>query len=178
MGSYVIIVNAEKVVVSGNKASQKIYTRHTGRPGSRKEETIQKLQAVRSSKAPPHVCLDLSSVLQCGHTGDVPGHISPRVNRKEEKFGSNMSFQDLSSTLQLPEDHTGDLHMHNGHPGSRKAGTFERLQGCAIWLRAYLCHVAVSQCGTGSVPGMLLSMLAACTGLEVPLHCSASVSWS
>ena len=51
MGSYVIIVNAEKVVVSGNKASQKIYTRHTGRPGSRKEETFEKLQAVRSSKA-------------------------------------------------------------------------------------------------------------------------------
>ena len=47
MGAYVVIVNAEKVVVTGNKFTQKVYTRHTGRPGSRKEETFQKLQAVR-----------------------------------------------------------------------------------------------------------------------------------
>lgn len=51
MGAYVVIVNAEKVVVTGNKFTQKVYTRHTGRPGSRKEETFQKLQAVRRSAA-------------------------------------------------------------------------------------------------------------------------------
>lgn len=53
MGSYVVIVNAEKVIVSGDKANQKIYTRHTGRPGSRKEETFAKLQAVRSAAVAP-----------------------------------------------------------------------------------------------------------------------------
>ena len=51
MGSYVVIVNAEKVIVTGNKANLKIYTRHTGRPGSRKEETFAKLQAVRCAAA-------------------------------------------------------------------------------------------------------------------------------
>ena len=51
MGAYVVIVNAEKVVVTGNKFTQKVYTRHTGRPGSRKEETFQKLQAVRRPAA-------------------------------------------------------------------------------------------------------------------------------
>ena len=51
MGAYVVIVNAEKVVVTGNKFTQKVYTRHTGRPGSRKEETFQKLQAVRRRAA-------------------------------------------------------------------------------------------------------------------------------
>ncbi len=48
MGSYVVIVNAEKVTVSGNKFNDKMYRRHTGRPGSLKEETFKKLQAVRA----------------------------------------------------------------------------------------------------------------------------------
>ncbi|BDA41123.1 50S ribosomal protein L13 [Coccomyxa sp. Obi] len=45
MGSYVVVVNAEKVTVSGNKFNDKMYRRHTGRPGSLKEETFKKLQA-------------------------------------------------------------------------------------------------------------------------------------
>lgn len=43
-GDFVIVVNAEKVVVTGKKAEQKIYARHSGRPGGRKEETFAKLQ--------------------------------------------------------------------------------------------------------------------------------------
>ena len=46
MGSYVVIINAEKVKVTGNKEQQKMYYRHTGRPGSLKEENFKKLQAV------------------------------------------------------------------------------------------------------------------------------------
>ena len=46
MGSYVVVINAEKVVVSGNKTDLKLYRRHTGRPGSLKEENFRKLQAV------------------------------------------------------------------------------------------------------------------------------------
>ncbi len=49
MGAYVIVVNAEKVTVSGNKFNDKMYRRHTGRPGSLKEETFKKLQAVSPS---------------------------------------------------------------------------------------------------------------------------------
>ncbi len=43
-GDFVIVINAEKVVVTGKKAEQKIYARHSGRPGGRKEETFAKLQ--------------------------------------------------------------------------------------------------------------------------------------
>ena len=46
MGSYVVIINAEKVRVTGNKQQQKMYYRHTGRPGSLKEENFRQLQAV------------------------------------------------------------------------------------------------------------------------------------
>ncbi|MBE9221930.1 50S ribosomal protein L13 [Cyanobacterium stanieri LEGE 03274] len=43
-GDFVIVVNAEKVVVTGNKSSQKLYRRHSGRPGGMKTETFEKLQ--------------------------------------------------------------------------------------------------------------------------------------
>lgn len=42
-GDYVIIVNAEKIVVTGNKMKQKVYKRHTGYPGGLKEITLEKL---------------------------------------------------------------------------------------------------------------------------------------
>ncbi|KAG6480641.1 hypothetical protein ZIOFF_057226 [Zingiber officinale] len=44
MGAYVIVVNAEKVAVSGKKRSQKLYRRHSGRPGGMKVETFAQLQ--------------------------------------------------------------------------------------------------------------------------------------
>mmetsp|Transcript_4033 Transcript_4033/g.25348 ORF Transcript_4033/g.25348 Transcript_4033/m.25348 type:complete len:157 (-) Transcript_4033:13-483(-) len=44
MGSNVIIVNAEKVKVSGNKEEQKLYRRHSGRPGGMKVEKYRHLQ--------------------------------------------------------------------------------------------------------------------------------------
>ncbi|WKA11913.1 hypothetical protein VitviT2T_029364 [Vitis vinifera] len=44
MGSFVIVVNAEKVAVSGKKRTQKLYRRHSGRPGGMKVETFDQLQ--------------------------------------------------------------------------------------------------------------------------------------
>lgn len=44
-GDFVVVINAEKITVTGNKASQKLYRRHSGRPGGMKEETFEKLQA-------------------------------------------------------------------------------------------------------------------------------------
>lgn len=37
-------VNAEKVAVSGKKRTQKLYRRHSGRPGGMTVETFDKLQ--------------------------------------------------------------------------------------------------------------------------------------
>ncbi|XP_031109674.1 50S ribosomal protein L13, chloroplastic [Ipomoea triloba] len=44
MGAFVIVINAEKVAVSGKKRTQKIYRRHSGRPGGMKEENFEQLQ--------------------------------------------------------------------------------------------------------------------------------------
>ena len=44
-GDFAIVINAEKVQVTGKKRSQKLYRRHSGRPGGMKVETFEKLQA-------------------------------------------------------------------------------------------------------------------------------------
>jgi large subunit ribosomal protein L13 len=43
-GDFVVIINADKIRVTGNKPAQKIYRRHSGRPGGMKTETFEKLQ--------------------------------------------------------------------------------------------------------------------------------------
>jgi large subunit ribosomal protein L13 len=42
-GDYIVVVNAEKVKVTGNKASDKMYYHHTGFPGGIKSVSFEKL---------------------------------------------------------------------------------------------------------------------------------------
>lgn len=42
-GDYIVIVNAEKVAVTGRKSKQKMYHRHTGYPGGLKSMSFEKL---------------------------------------------------------------------------------------------------------------------------------------
>ncbi|PSO87034.1 MAG: 50S ribosomal protein L13 [Cyanobacteria bacterium SW_10_48_33] len=44
-GDFVIVTNADKVIVTGKKPNQKLYYRHSGRPGGMKTETFNELQA-------------------------------------------------------------------------------------------------------------------------------------
>ena len=43
-GDFVVVINADKVRVSGSKPQQKLYRRHSGRPGGMKVETFAHLQ--------------------------------------------------------------------------------------------------------------------------------------
>ncbi|MAX12746.1 MAG: 50S ribosomal protein L13 [Candidatus Marinimicrobia bacterium] len=43
MGDFVIVVNAEKVALSGKKSDMKKYWRHTGFPGGQKEVTFSQM---------------------------------------------------------------------------------------------------------------------------------------
>ena len=49
-GDFVVVINAEKVIVTGRKSEQKLYRRHSGRPGGMKMETFNQLQAPNSRK--------------------------------------------------------------------------------------------------------------------------------
>ena len=44
LGDFVIVVNADKVKVTGNKFSQKNYYHHTGYPGGLKTKSFEKMQ--------------------------------------------------------------------------------------------------------------------------------------
>lgn len=43
-GDFVVVINADKINVTGRKRSQKLYRRHSGRPGGMKVETFEQLQ--------------------------------------------------------------------------------------------------------------------------------------
>ena len=43
MGDNIVVINAEKVVVTGKKPEQKIYYNHSGRPGGMRTETYKSL---------------------------------------------------------------------------------------------------------------------------------------
>jgi large subunit ribosomal protein L13 len=46
-GDYIIVINCEKVVLTGDKLNQKVYDTYSGYPGGRKEETAINLQRRR-----------------------------------------------------------------------------------------------------------------------------------
>ncbi len=46
-GDHVIVVNADKAILTGKKESQKIYRRHSGYPGGLREDVAGKVRAVR-----------------------------------------------------------------------------------------------------------------------------------
>jgi large subunit ribosomal protein L13 len=47
MGDHVIVINAEKVVLTANKADQKLVYRHSGYPGGLKSRTFAQAQALK-----------------------------------------------------------------------------------------------------------------------------------
>ncbi len=45
VGDYVVVINAEKIVVTGNKEEAKLYRRHSGYPGGLKEVPYKTMMA-------------------------------------------------------------------------------------------------------------------------------------
>jgi large subunit ribosomal protein L13 len=45
VGDFVIVVNADRVVVTGRKAEQRVYRRHSGYPGGMKETSYEQMLA-------------------------------------------------------------------------------------------------------------------------------------
>lgn len=43
-GDYVVVINAEKLIVTGNKETGKIYYRHSGFPGGIKDATLKEVR--------------------------------------------------------------------------------------------------------------------------------------
>lgn len=58
-GDYVVVINADKVVLSGNKETSKIYTRYSGYVGGQKVETPAKIRARRPQLLLEHAILGM-----------------------------------------------------------------------------------------------------------------------
>jgi large subunit ribosomal protein L13 len=50
-GDYVVVINADKLVMTGNKAESKVYYRHSGFPGGIKERSLKEVKELDSTKA-------------------------------------------------------------------------------------------------------------------------------
>jgi large subunit ribosomal protein L13 len=50
MGDYVVVINADRIKLSGNKMNQKLYRRHSGYPGGLKEELAKDIFAKSPGK--------------------------------------------------------------------------------------------------------------------------------
>ncbi|MEG0919325.1 MAG: 50S ribosomal protein L13 [Anaerovoracaceae bacterium] len=53
-GDYVIVINADKVEVTGKKRKEKIYKRHTGYPGGLREMTFEQLMEKHPTEVVRH----------------------------------------------------------------------------------------------------------------------------
>ena len=54
VGDYVVVVNADKIVVTGRKIEQKMYYRHTGYPGGLRETTFREMMVRHPTHAIKH----------------------------------------------------------------------------------------------------------------------------
>ncbi len=84
-GDYVVIINAEKIQVTGNKVEQKVYYRHTGYPGGLKSITLKKLLQTHPTRVIeyavkgmlPHTRLGASMRKKLRvYTGDTHPHLA------------------------------------------------------------------------------------------------------
>lgn len=91
-GDYVIVINAEKVEVTGRKRKNKIYKRHTGYPGGLKEVTFQQLQAAKPEEIIRHAVKGMMPKGKLGrqmykklkvYAGPEHGHAAQKPERLE-----------------------------------------------------------------------------------------------
>lgn len=92
-GDFVIVINAAKVRVSGKKAQQKIYHRHSGYPGGLKSTTFAKMMETHPTRA-----------IEYAVKGMLP----------KNRLGRDM--------LRRLKVYPGDTHPHQAQVGKSKGG--------------------------------------------------------
>ena len=54
IGDFVVVINADKIRVTGNKAKQKLYHRHSGYPGGLKSISLEKMMQTHPTRVIEH----------------------------------------------------------------------------------------------------------------------------
>ena len=100
-GDYVIVINAKDVQVTGNKASDKTYYRHTGYPGGIKSITFEKLLRSKPERVIekavkgmlPKALWGVTCFANCGFM-PMPIIAMPRNNRNHWKYNKIYQLSD------------------------------------------------------------------------------------
>jgi large subunit ribosomal protein L13 len=91
VGDHVIVVNAARVVVTGDKLESKVYHRHTGYPGGLRSETLAHLLARRPEQVIRRavrgmLAHDRLGARQLRHLRVYPGSDHPHRAQRPEPF--------------------------------------------------------------------------------------------
>lgn len=86
-GDYVVLLNAEQIVVTGNKAAQKLYFSHSGFPGGAKQRSFAELLAKDPEKIIKHA---VRNMLPKNRLRDG------RLNRLKVVVGSDNPYQAMT----------------------------------------------------------------------------------
>ena len=104
VGDHVIVVNAEKVKLTGLKSEKKVYRRYTGFPGGLREESFLRLlkrrpeklieEAVEGKRPQTKMGRQMATKLQV-YRGDQHPHQAqqPQVLEVNTKLGKNRGYQ-------------------------------------------------------------------------------------
>lgn len=84
-GDFVVVINADKVRVTGNKVKQKLYYRHSGYPGGLKSITLEKMMQTNPTRVIEHAVKGMLPHTRLGasmkkklrvYTGDTHPHLA------------------------------------------------------------------------------------------------------
>jgi large subunit ribosomal protein L13 len=84
-GDFVVIINADKIRVTGNKAKQKLYYRHSGYPGGLKSISLEKMMQTHPTRVIEHAVKGMLPHNRLGakiakklkvYTGDTHPHLA------------------------------------------------------------------------------------------------------
>lgn len=89
-GDYVVVINAEKIKVTGKKRQDKMYYSHSGFPGGIKEETFAKLQARKPEQ-----------IIELAVKGMLPKNTLGRAMLKKLKIYSGGEHQHQAQQPQI-----------------------------------------------------------------------------
>jgi len=94
-GDYVVVINADKVYVTGNKAKQKFYYRHSGYPGGLKSITLEKMMQTNPIRVIEHAVKGMLPHTRLGaammkklkvYAGETHPHVG-QITKAETKKG-------------------------------------------------------------------------------------------
>jgi large subunit ribosomal protein L13 len=94
-GDFVVVINAARVRVTGNKARQKLYYRHSGYPGGLKSISLEKMMQEHPTRALEHAVTGMLPHTRLGdrmkkrlmvYAGEEQPHVMPKKAEAEREI--------------------------------------------------------------------------------------------